>query len=98
MEDEMGSDNIQLLTLYNEHHFFAPNELKGYSLSTKNKTLKTNRDGSLTLYLQAELPRRQHKRDNWVPAPGSDSSCICAPIGRGRRSSTDHGRRHPFSG
>src|SRR5215475_8133522 len=28
------------LTLYNEHHFFAPNELKRYSLGTKNKALK----------------------------------------------------------
>jgi hypothetical protein len=27
------------LTLYNEHHFFAPNDLKRYSLCTKNKTL-----------------------------------------------------------
>ena len=25
------------LTLYNEHHFFAPNEIKRYSLGTKNK-------------------------------------------------------------
>ena len=25
------------LTLYNEHHFFAPNDLKRYSLGTKNK-------------------------------------------------------------
>ena len=26
------------LTLYNEHHFFHPNDLKRYSLGTKNKT------------------------------------------------------------
>src|SRR5262249_45497357 len=36
------------LTLYNEHHFFAPNALKRYSLGTKNKTLQYNEDGSLT--------------------------------------------------
>src|SRR5262245_57528338 len=41
------------LTLYNEHHFFAPNALKRYSLGTKNKDLKFNEDGSLTLYVQA---------------------------------------------
>src|SRR6202007_1216609 len=27
------------LTLYNEHHFFSPNEIKRYSVGTKNKTL-----------------------------------------------------------
>jgi len=41
------------LTLYNEHHFFAPNDLKRYSLGTKNKTLKLGSDGSLTIYVQA---------------------------------------------
>src|SRR5262249_40674542 len=28
------------LTLYNEHHFFAPNDIKRYSLGTKNKSLQ----------------------------------------------------------
>ena len=62
------------LTLYNEHHFFAPNELRRYSLGTKNKTLKTNPDGSLTFYVQADPPP-QAQRDNWLPAPkGADFS------------------------
>jgi hypothetical protein len=61
------------LTLYNEHHFFAPNELKRYSLGTKNKTLQYNADGSLTLYVQAEPPAEE-KRSNWLPAPESDFS------------------------
>src|SRR4029077_18547881 len=56
------------LTLYNEHHFFLPNDLKRYSLGTKNKTLKLNPDGSLTLYVQADPPpEAQH--DNWRPSP-----------------------------
>ena len=58
------------LTLYNEHHFFAPNDLKRYSLGTKNKTLKANADGSLTLYVQADPPP-EAQRDNWLPAPKS---------------------------
>jgi hypothetical protein len=58
------------LTLYNEHHFFAPNDLKRYSLGTKNKTLKANADGSLTLYAQADPPP-EAQRDNWLPAPKS---------------------------
>jgi hypothetical protein len=57
------------LTLYNEHHFFAPNELKRYSLGTKNKDLKYNSDGSLTIYVQAEPPA-EALRSNWLPAPG----------------------------
>ena len=56
------------LTLYNEHHFFAPNDLKRYSLGTKNKTLKQNSDGSLTIYVQADPPP-EAQRANWLPAP-----------------------------
>jgi hypothetical protein len=41
------------LTLYNEVHFFHPNPLERYSLGTKNKNLKYNADGSLTLYAGA---------------------------------------------
>jgi hypothetical protein len=61
------------LTLYNEHHFFAPNDLKRYSLGTKNKGLKTNEDGSLTLYVQADPPE-QANRTNWLPAPRGEFS------------------------
>jgi hypothetical protein len=56
------------LTLYNQHHFFAPNELKRYSVGTKNKTLVTAPDGSLTIYVQATPPEGD-KRANWLPAP-----------------------------
>ncbi len=62
------------LTLYNEHHFFAPNELKRYSLGTKSKSMKPNPDGSLTIYVQADAPA-DDRRDNWLPAPkGGDFS------------------------
>jgi len=56
------------LTLYNKHHFFAPNELKRYSLGTKSKSMKPNADGSLTITVQADPPR-DDRRDNWLPAP-----------------------------
>ncbi|WP_346306609.1 DUF1254 domain-containing protein [Phyllobacterium sp.] len=56
------------LTLYNQHHFFEPNDIKRYSLGTKNKSLKYNADGSLTVYVQAKPPADEH-RDNWLPAP-----------------------------
>jgi len=38
------------VTLYDEQHLFNPNPLGRYSLGTKNKNLKYNADGSLTLY------------------------------------------------
>src|SRR5277367_4864498 len=59
------------LTLYNQHHFFSPNEIKRYSVGTKNKTLVTAPDGSLTIYVQA-TPPEDDKRANWLPAPKED--------------------------
>jgi hypothetical protein len=56
------------LTLYNQHHFFAPNEIGRYSLGTRNKDLKYNPDGSLTIYVQADPPA-EDQRANWLPAP-----------------------------
>jgi hypothetical protein len=58
------------LTLYDTHHFFVPNEIKRYSLGTKNKTLQYNPDGSLTIYVQADPPPAV-QRTNWLPAPQS---------------------------
>lgn len=55
------------LTLYNHHHFFELNDLNRYSLGTKNKTMKTNSDGSLTIYVQNNPPAEDLK-SNWLPA------------------------------
>jgi arylsulfatase A-like enzyme len=46
-----GKHGFWSLTMYNPAHFFYPNALKRYALGTKNKTLKYNADGSLTIYL-----------------------------------------------
>jgi hypothetical protein len=56
------------LTLYNEHHFFVPNDLKRYSIGTKNRQMKYNADGSLTIYVQSDPPD-EDRRANWLPAP-----------------------------
>ena len=61
------------LTLYNEFHFFHPNELNRYSLGTKNKGLALDADGSLTLHAQAKSPGKD-KESNWLPAPDGDFS------------------------
>ena len=63
------------LTLYNEHKFFFANPLNRFALGTKNKTLKTNKDGSLTLYLGSTSPGKD-KESNWLPAPKGNFSLI----------------------
>ena len=57
------------LTLYNQHHFFAPNAIGRYSLGTKNKDLQTSADGSLTIHVSASAPADAAARANWLPAP-----------------------------
>ena len=61
------------LTLYNDKHLFYPNEHKRYSLGTKNKDLKYNDDGSLTLYAGHKSPGAD-KENNWLPAPSKHFS------------------------
>ncbi|MBK0370057.1 DUF1254 domain-containing protein [Flavobacterium agrisoli] len=58
------------LTLYNEQHFFYPNEINRFSLGTKNKDLVYNTDGSLTIYVQPDAPKGKLK-NNWLPSPKS---------------------------
>src|SRR5215469_5475403 len=62
------------ITLYNKHHFFAPNEINRYSVGTKNKDLVTNSDDdSLTIYVQSDAPSsKEAQRSNWLPAPKDD--------------------------
>jgi hypothetical protein len=61
------------LTLYNEHHFFHPNDQHRYSLGTKSKTLQPNTDGSLTLHISTHPPE-DGDLPNWLPAPDEDFS------------------------
>jgi hypothetical protein len=61
------------LTLYDDVHLLHPNKLNCYSLGTKNKTLKYNADGSLTLYAGAQSTGKD-KESNWLPAPNGTFS------------------------
>jgi hypothetical protein len=54
--------------MYNQKHFFVPNEIKRYSTGTKNKALRFNPDGSLTIYIQNKKPSAG-EITNWLPAP-----------------------------
>jgi hypothetical protein len=56
------------MTIYNHHHLFELNDLNRYSLGTKNKNLKYNPDGSLTLYAGTQSPGEELET-NWLPAP-----------------------------
>jgi hypothetical protein len=59
------------LTMYSQYHFFVPNEIRRYSVGTKNKDLKVNPDGSVTIYVQADPPSGAY-RTNWLPAPNGE--------------------------
>lgn len=56
------------LTLYDENHTFHANDLGRYSLGTKNRNLKFNNDGSLTILVQSSPPSADELA-NWLPAP-----------------------------
>jgi hypothetical protein len=68
------------LTLYGQYHFFHPNPLNRYSLGTKNKTLKYDSDGSLTLYAGATSPGKD-KESNWLPAANARSRSVSVRTG-----------------
>jgi hypothetical protein len=59
------------LTLYNKEHLFSPNPINRYSLGTKSKSMKTNADGSVTLYVQSESPGTDAEA-NWLPSPKNE--------------------------
>jgi hypothetical protein len=62
------------LTLYNKNHFFNPNDLKRYSLGTKDHDLHYNDDKSLTLIASAHPPADPAMLPNWLPAPADEFS------------------------
>ena len=55
------------LTMYNADYFFVANPLNRYTLSSRSK-FKTNKDGSVDLYIQNASPGKAHEA-NWLPAP-----------------------------
>jgi len=62
------------LSVYNAHHFFVANKINRFSVGTKNKDLKFNADGSLTICVQADEPADAAQRSNWLPVPKGDFS------------------------
>ncbi|MEU4435775.1 DUF1254 domain-containing protein [Nocardia rhamnosiphila] len=75
------------LTMYNATHFFHPNDLRRYSLGTKNTTLTYDPDGSLTLYA-GHTPPAAGQESNWLPAPAGAFSLYLRAYG-GKPAITD---------
>ncbi len=56
------------VTVYNSDYDLVENPLGQYSRGGMDKDMKLDRDGGLTLYLQADVPDRK-RRGNWLPIP-----------------------------
>jgi hypothetical protein len=55
------------LTLYNAKQAFVQNPIQRYAIGDRDK-LKTDADGSVTIYIQHDSPGKE-KESNWLPAP-----------------------------
>ena len=56
------------LSMYDDKEFFIENDFKRYSIGSTTDGLKTDADGSITIYIQHENPGVD-KQSNWLPAP-----------------------------
>ena len=56
------------LAMYDEKEFFIENDFKRYTIGSTTDGLKTEADGSITLYIQQANPGPD-KQSNWLPAP-----------------------------
>ncbi|WP_262365720.1 DUF1214 domain-containing protein [Gordonia sp. OPL2] len=73
-------DGFWSLTMYDDDHFFYPNELRRYSLGTKNTTLAFDDDGSLTILVGHRSPGPDSE-SNWLPAPPTTFSLYLRAYG-----------------
>ena len=60
------------LTMYKKDNFLYANEIDRYAVGDREKGLRRNADGSLTIYVQHAKP----KRANWLPAPAGSFHLI----------------------
>jgi hypothetical protein len=62
-------DAFWSLTMYDAHDFYlAANPIHRYSIGDRTPGIKTNADGSLTIYMQKDSPDAD-KVSNWLPTP-----------------------------
>ena len=55
------------LTMYDSESYLVPNSINRYALGDRSG-MKFGDDGSLTIYIQNEMPGAD-KQTNWLPAP-----------------------------
>lgn len=60
-------DAFWSLTMYYQDSFFVDNPINCYAIGDRNKGLKYNSDGSLTIYIQ-NLQPEEDKVSNWLPS------------------------------
>ncbi len=69
------------LTMYDlKTRLLVANPINRYSIGDRTEGLKTNADGSLTIYVQKESPGK-NKESNWLPAPDGAMSIISRMYG-----------------
>jgi hypothetical protein len=56
------------MSMYDDKQFFIENDFKRYSIGSTTDGLKSEADGSITIYIQNENPGPE-KQSNWLPAP-----------------------------
>ena len=75
------------LSMYDDKEFFIENDFKRYSIGSTTDGLKTEAEGSITIYIQHDNPGKA-KQSNWLPAPAGSFNLTMRLYVRKVRSST----------
>ena len=84
------------ITMYNmKDRYLVPNSLGRYSIGSRTKGLKYNKDGSLTIYIQKDNPGKD-KVNNWLPAPDGLFYTLMRYYGPGERIMNNQFKQPPI--
>ena len=64
------------MTMYQRDNFLYDNEIDRYAVGDRDRGLRRNADGSLTIFVQHAKPRSAKARANWLPAPAGSFHLI----------------------
>jgi hypothetical protein len=64
------------MTMYQRDNFLYDNEIDRYAVGDRDRGLRRNADGSLTIVVQHARPRTAKARANWLPAPAGSFHLI----------------------
>lgn len=64
------------LTMYKADNFLYANEIDRYAVGDRERGLRRNADGSLTIWVQHTRPSTAKARANWLPAPAGSFHLI----------------------